>query len=361
MTNEVASLVRRVVALQGPVLSVAVPIEHGRTQPLTVDGALAALKSEIRAELAVRHVAPAAVARWLESLVLDRDDVAAAVHGVAWFMSPDEVVHVALATAPSAQWHLGDHADVLVLLADLELSPFHLLALADDRAALYLCDRTWVAPVVDEELSKPRAEVLRYEDLEPVSDTHGSGPVGRGLATIHHGGDTAHDVKRAAIERYLRHVEHCVRRHLRQRADVLVVAAVHEDTALYRKLSVHEPVIELPIGSASSILIERLAAEARALVVAGHSPAATIALRRYGDQVGTGLTAAGPSAVMDAAVAGRVHTAIVSEAVVAAGVAAPDADPVREAAALTIARGGDAVLAPADAMEGDLVRANLRY
>lgn len=342
-------------------LSVAVPIEHGRTQPLTVDGALASMKAEIRTALGERGIAPDVATRWLESLVLDRDDLAAAVHGVAWFMSPAETVHVALASQPPARWHLGDHADVLVLLADLDVPPFHLLTLGGDAAALYRCERTCVARVADDELSRSRADVLRYEDLEPVSDTHGSGPAGRGIATIHHGGDTAHDVKRAATERYFRHVDRAVRRHLRSRVDTLVVAAVREDTAMFRELSAHTPVLELAAGSLNSTPPERVAAEARRLVAATRAPAVTAALRRYGDQVGTGLTAADPVDVMDAAATGRVHTVVVSDAALGPDVEAAISDQVRSIVATTIARGGEALLAPSEAMNGDIVRANLRY
>lgn len=125
---------------------------------------------------------------------------------------------------------------------------FHILALSLNHVRLLRATRTTAEEVAVADLPRGSADTLRWDDREPQLRSHGAGRVGTGRVTAaYHGHGGSKDAHTADVDRFLLAVDRAIVGHLGTSAEPLVLAAVSELAAGYRRLSRHHHIVDDPV------------------------------------------------------------------------------------------------------------------
>ncbi len=201
------------------------------------------------------------------------------------------------------------------LLAALQSEhPFQLLTLSRRRAQLFRGSARGLEPLRLPELPEGVDDPAlaqqhgKSHTLHTIGRTHGGG-----VEAAFHGHSNAASDRKHDLDRYVRRVESVVSSALRGQSSPLVLAAVDEVLALYRRVNSYPHLLPGGVtGSPDHCSAEQLYGSAWPLVAENAPHPEQGVLREYRELHGTGRTADAIAEVVAAAADGQVGTLLIS-------------------------------------------------
>ena len=189
---------------------------------------------------------------------------------------------------------------------------FFILALSQNEIRLFEATRSTVGQLDLGLVPRSMDEALAHEDPERQLQFRSGG--GGGGEAQFHGHGAGDEVDKAAVERFLRAVDHGLADCLDASTHPLVLAGVGYYGPIFRSVSRHPNIVEAMVeGNPDHARPEQLQAAAWELVAPQFSAGAQHAADRLAAAVGTGDTLADPVEVVVAAREGRVDTLFVGD------------------------------------------------
>ena len=227
---------------------------------------------------------------------------------------------------------------------------FFVLAVSQNAVRLFDASRHRIVELDLGPIPTSMDEALAHEDPERQLQVRSSG----GPAGQFHGHGAGDEVDKAAIERFLRAVDHGLRERIGPADQPLVLASVAYYLPIFQAVSSYPHVVDaVAEGNPDHRSAEELHAAAWPLVEGRFTSRLARDLDRFGTASGTGLTATAPDEVAAMARQGRVDTLFVCDGV------APD--PRTDTAVLdTLVNGGQVIGVEAPVVDDAAVAALLR-
>jgi hypothetical protein len=186
---------------------------------------------------------------------------------------------------------------------------FLVLTLSQNDVRLFAATRWTIRELDLGSTPTSMAEALAHEDPERQLQARS---VGGGDAMYHGHGPGDHD--KAAVERFIRAVDHGLHDLLGADPRPLVLACVGYYAPIFRSVTRHAHVIDALVeGNPEHLKPAELHAAAWACIAPRHAQADATAWSRYGEALGTGNTVENLDDACDRALEGRVDTLFVAD------------------------------------------------
>lgn len=354
--------------LPGPYVTLMVPPVRGTAGRQTIDDVGESLIRDVRRLLTddpwmMNDRAAERMLRQAFEQFHDADRTEA--QGLAVFVAEDHVETVAVSAPVEADAVVARRPDLTVLAdAIASAQPFHLLVLSQHRVELYRCTATTIEPLTDVDLPSGIDDMAWLERHPAETSLHGGPPLGPGTIAAVHSGDSASDVRKSQLERFVAEVDRALPAQVHDGPLPLVAAAVSYEASMLRSVRPHRDLVLLTeLGSPERHSLEELRdAAARRLEPRLATELATF-VDRYRSRAGTGRTAIGLDVVATNGREGRVDLLLIDSD--RRRTAEPEArGRLAEIVADVVATGGTVRLvrpdSPATTLD-DLVVALLRY
>jgi hypothetical protein len=230
--------------------------------------------------------------------------------GLAVFASPDVHCWFRVPLELPVSLTIGESFHVAPLTPLLSGDgAFLVLALSQNDVRLFAATRETMSDVDLGPVPASMGEALAHEDPERQLQARS---VGGGDAMFHGHGVGEHD--KAAVERFLRAVDHGLHDLLGADPRPLVLACVGYYAPIFRSVTRHAHVIDAVVeGNPERLKPAELHASAWSCIAPQYAEAHARAWSRYGEATGTGDTAEDLDDVCDRALEGRVDTLFVSD------------------------------------------------
>lgn len=281
--------------------------------------------------------------------------------GLSIFAAPDLHLQYRVGVSLAESVTVGDTFHVTPLLPVLSGDgSFHVLALSKNEVRLFEASRSSMIELDTAGMPTSMAEALEYEDPERQ---HQVRTAGVGEAQFHgHGGGDEND--KAAVERYLRAVDHGLHDVLGADTRPLVLACVGYYLPIFRSVSRHPDVVDHAVeGNPEHCQLAELHAHAWQVVAPRFAAPTERMAERYRAALGTGDALQSVAEIAERAAEGRIATLLVEPHRSGNGSADDGTvDPDLDAAILdTIAASGEVVAVSDVLPPGIVAGALLRY
>lgn len=321
-------------AAEGPCVSVLMPTyRHG---PETLQGPirLRNLVEHAARELSEAGTPAGDAADLLAPMRALLDDAPFWQHqadGLALFAAPGSMSSFRLPMVLTEEVTVASSFHVVPLIPLLAGDGFFfVLALSQNSVRLFNASRHRIGELDRGPIPASMDEALAHEDPERQLQVRSGG----GGTAQFHGHGAGDEVDKAAIERYLRAVDHGVRERIGPSHQPLVLASVGYYLPILQSVSSYPSIVDAVVeGNPEHRSPEDLHAAAWPLVERHFTEQAERDLDRYGAAAGTGTAATATDEVADAARSGRVDTLFVVDG-------APPDERVDRAVLDTLAHGG---------------------
>ncbi len=228
---------------------------------------------------------------------------------------------------------------------------FFILALSQNSVRLFDAGRHRVAELDRGPIPGSMAEALAHEDPERQLQFRSGG----GGTALFHGHGMGDEVDKAAVERYVRAVDHGLRERIGAVDRPLVLASVAYYLPILQSVSSYPAIVDAVVeGNPEHRSAEDLHAAAWPLVEGRFAARTDEELERYRNAAGAGLTTAVVEEAAAAAAEGRVDTLFVIGA-------APADGHIDRAVLHTLARGGRVVAVSEPVVDEAPIAALLRF
>lgn len=289
--------------------------------------------------------------------------------GLAYFASPGWSRYFRLQVEVPYLAAVGQRFLVAPLLDVVAARRFLLLTLTRDEARLFEGTRFGLEEVVGALPTRPESE-------PPVRERPGAYRAGRGGAgtgVVFYTRGDLDQRRREETLRYFRAIDAAVNKFADRTGVPLVLVADEDLLPLYREVSTYPGIVVRGMNvHPAQLPLDLLHAQAWKKLESLLRRDEDVAVARYNQLRGTGLTVVGSPAVLAAAVAGRVEALLLTQPVVTRASSGPtvlrlDAgtptvlDQVDRAAAATLAHGGEVHIVPLERLPHQGPAAVLRY
>lgn len=281
----------------GPKVTVYMPRHLGsrdvRQDPARLKNLLNTAESKL-AECGVRPEDADPLLAPARALVSDEAFWRAQSHGLALFISGDDVQAFTLPIEPGEHVCAGERFHLFPLLSLLESERFVVLTVSRNRAQLYTGSREALLP----------AEVALPAGVQSVVDR-----------TDYDGENSPEDYRKVEIVQYLREVSSAVEDYARRERLPIVLVALPENQGQFRALGNHADLLYFGIDeNPDAMTQQQLHARALSVMQPLLADANKRLLERFGSMTGGGRVSTEIGEIVDAAEKGRVDTIILSDA-----------------------------------------------
>jgi hypothetical protein len=330
---------RRLAEVHGPCVSVYLPTTRFGPETLSGPTRLGHLIDHADQELQAGGASRSQVHDVLAPLrALLRDDAfwQHQGRGLALFAAPEVFAEYRTSAPLTEHVTVGEHFRIGPLVRELgHEGVFFILAISQNVVRLFEATGKTIRELPLGDIPASMEEAIPQEVPEFYDQSHSIGP---GIQLFHGHGSEA-DYDKAALERFLRAVDHPLVHRLGGQTHPLVLACVGYYVAVYKAVS-HYPMVwpDAVEGNPDRRSVAELHDAAWALVADHFAEPARRRLDRYRQAAGTGLALSRPEEVLAAARSGKVDTLLL-------GAETPGTvdDRVEEALVETLRHNGDIV------------------
>jgi hypothetical protein len=232
--------------------------------------------------------------------------------GLAVYAAPGHTEVIRLRYDAGEETTVSRHFRVRPLLQGIRGEDvFYLLALTENTVRFFEATAAGIVEMDLGPIPESESDALWFEQPESQLQMHRSGGEARGGFHGHGLGD---ELRKEALERYLRLVDKGIHERVGHTRRPLVLACVAYYEPIFRAVS-SDPVIvdEIVEGSPERLLPEELHARAWPLIERQRVAGVAGSVDRFRELAGTGKTANGVEEVVGLAFQGRVDTLLVAE------------------------------------------------
>ncbi|MBM3735591.1 MAG: hypothetical protein FJW39_07370 [Acidobacteria bacterium] len=360
-------MLERLAAHEGPCITMLIPPRHpGAAEP----GRATLIAGMIRTaakELAKLHVPPADLMVPVEEFAESVNDHSGG-EGYALFRSPGSFLAASAPDVAEASVTAGPHFRLAPLIKGaVTRQEMFVLGLSRNNVKLYRChegrcSETPLPEGVPASVDEATAFDTPDHDLENRS---AAGPSTGSMKSVHFGTSSEREKAQSHLRHFFALLDRGLKGLLRDRP--LVLAGVHEEAALYKKVAKHANILGPEIvGNAEAMTAAEIGPRALQAAEENYRGLGAAALEYLREQPDRRRARTGVHAVLNAAKAGRVHELIAAEDVEVTGAASRQGqvkeDLVNAAVSETLRYGGRVFMLPGSMMpKGVALAALLRY
>jgi hypothetical protein len=374
--------IQEMVKASGPCVTVLLPSYRPGAQAKSMAAILKTNLQEAARQLALRKISGSAITDLLdplEQLTQDEDFLAGSRWGRAIFRSSEMLRQLQLIGPVNQALTIGACFNLRPILAELHLpAEFYLLELSKKRVDLFRCNHLQAQRVelpsgVPDTLDEALAFKQPDHDLE---NRAAAGASAGAMSRIRFGTGSGRETQQTYLSDFYKAVDRGVRERLNGSNAPLVLAGVHEDTAIYRTINTYPNLLARSIsGSPSGSTAAKeneIVEQAYWIVRSDTAEKAAKRLAELKERVSPGRFSVHLEPILHAAAEGRVDTIYIDESAQRLGLFADaqrvapsnwgEEDLLNRAAVETILHGGLAFALPNSGMpDGAAVAAVFRY
>lgn len=366
---------KRLYSTRSPALvSIYLPQEVGGRETLQGPIRLKNLITEAELELAERGLSFHEIKRMLRPVHETLENPEFWRHptpGLAFFIDPEETRAVRLPNPVNEQVYVGPDYHVKPLLPLFSHDGlFYVLTLSENMVRIFEATRFWMREVDIEKVPRSLAEALAADDPESQLQfrTGGAPNFGSEKGAVFYGSGDEVGMERHKndLKRFFEKVDRAVSDWLIESPAPLLIGGVDYLLPIYRQASHYRRLLDAQIvGNFDRAPVEEIHARAWSAVEPHFLHELEEAQERYGDHVGTGLTADQLPTLLEPAQEGRVDTLFVANPIAPPNgkhTVAPEEELLNRIAVATLEKGGVVfALEPEEIPGGGPAAAILRF